>query len=636
MTKHRQDIDGLRALAVLPVLLFHAELGCPGGFVGVDIFFVISGFLIASLILTELDEGKFSLVTFWERRIRRILPALTVVVLATLAAGWFLFLPEDFVLIGRSAIAQAALMSNVFFYFHTNYFNDATETVPLLHTWSLAVEEQFYLLFPLLLIVLARRKKLSIPRTIAMLALGSFALSVLATHRKPAAAFYLLPTRAWELMTGAFLAAVPGWRWPARWMREGVAFGGLGLILFSIFFYTAATRFPGAAALLPCLGAAFIILSGGQEGTLVGTALRWQPVVFIGLISYPLYLWHWPLLVFARYDRAEPLLWMQRAAVLGAAAVLATLSWRYVETPFRQRLICSQRPRLFALAGCSMAGLMLLGGAVCWSHGIPARVPALAAVYSQGRYDFAFRNEITLDEAAAGAFAELGGQSTNQPIDLLLWGDSHAMAVAPVLDDLCRQFSVRGVQATHSTTAPLLGYVSRSGYSLQDKSAAFSKSVLDFIVKNRIRTVVLAARWTSYGPPDSLDADFISTIRAITASGARAYVLKDVPAPGFDVPRYAALTVLHHGDLRKLAIPPCTYRTSNEGFDRVFDQLSAMGADVLDAPQYFLNSNGFYDVVRDGKTLYWDWHHLSVAGAHVLKPMFEPLFRQLKQGTAKN
>ena len=260
---YRPDIDGLRALAILPVILFHADLGCPGGFVGVDIFFVISGFLITSLILKEINDDAFSLINFWERRIRRILPALAVVVLATLVAGWFLFLPVDFELLGKSVIAQATLLSNVFFYRQSlaggGYFAPVSDTKTLLHTWSLAVEEQFYVLFPLLLIMLARQKRLSIARAILWLCIGSLVLSIAGSYYRPEATFYLLPTRAWELMIGAFLAAIPGRQLSNPQIKEAVGWAGLGLIFYSMIFYTRETRFPGLAAIPPCLGTALII-----------------------------------------------------------------------------------------------------------------------------------------------------------------------------------------------------------------------------------------------------------------------------------------------------------------------------------------------------------------------------------------
>ena len=505
--------------------------------------------------MREIGDNTFSLVTFWERRIRRILPALIAVVLATLAAAWFLYLPEDLIAVGQSVLAQSVLMSNVFFFQHTGYFEAPLDTIPLLHTWSLAVEEQFYLLFPLLLMFLARYKRLSTSRCIAGLGVGSFVLSVIGSYYEPSATFYLLPTRAWELMVGAFLAANPGRQLSSQRLKEVAGLAGVGLILFSIFFYTDKTRFPGLAAVPPCLGAALIILSGSAKPTLVGRALSLRPVVFIGLISYSLYLWHWPFLVFSKYGSIEPQNRWLCVGALAASFVPAILSWRFIETPFRKRLLCPRRPQVFALAGCSMLLLVILGGGVYLIHGMPSRLPAQALAYADGRHDFGFRNQISLQQADAGEFAELGGQGTNQPVELLLWGDSHAEAVAPVLDELCRQFSVRGVQATHAATAPLLQYVSTGPSSLKEKSPVFSQSVMNFISQRHVKAVMLAAYWTTYRPPDSLNDSLVLTVQTVTASGARIYVVKDAPIPRFDVPRLAA-TSPAWPVLRKNILPP--------------------------------------------------------------------------------
>ena len=267
-------------------------------------------------------------------------------------------------------------------------------------------------------------------------------------------------------MIGAFLAASPGRRLSGPWLNETAGLSGLGLILYSIFCYTSETRFPGVAAIPPCLGAALIIFSGGAKSTFISRLLAWKPVVFIGLISYSLYLWHWPLLVFSKYNSMEPQSWELRVALLMVSVALAAISWKWIEMPFRKRLLCPRRPQVFAFAGCSMLTLLIFGGVVCLKQGMPSRLPAKALIFYNSRNDRAFRNEITLQQAAAGQFAELGAQSTNQPVEILLWGDSHAMSVAPVLDELCRRFSVRGVEATHPSTAPILGYFDHNRFGL--------------------------------------------------------------------------------------------------------------------------------------------------------------------------
>ena len=612
----------------MPVILFHANLGCPGGFVGVDIFFVISGFLISSLILKEIKSDAFSLVKFWERRVRRILPALCVVVLTTLVAGWFLYLPEDFALLGKSSVAQSMLLSNVFFWRHSGYFAAGVDTMPLLHTWSLAVEEQFYVLFPVFLIFIAARKRFSIARSISYLAVGSFMLSVLGSYFDLSATFYLLPTRAWELMVGAFLAAIPRRSEPVQWLNETAGLCGLGLILYSAFCYTRETRFPGLAAVPPCLGAGLIIFSGTLKPTFISRILAWKPVVFVGLISYSLYLWHWPLLVFSKYVGVEAQSWELRLILLTISFLLAVASWKFVETPFRQRVYAHRRPQVFALAGFSMMTLMVLGGGVWFLHGMPSRLPAKVLNYYNWRNDYAFRNEITPQQAAAGQFAELGAQNTNQPVEILIWGDSHAMAIAPVLDELCHRFSMRGVEATHSATAPILGYfcIDRA-HGLSEKSLAFSQSVYDFIAKKKVKAVILAALWSNYGPPDLVNDRLTTTVQFLMSTGAKVYVVKDVPIPGFDVPRRVARTVLHKGDLANLAGSQDQYAVANHDFDLIFNHLSQIGATILDAPRCLLNTNGLYDVIRDDKVLYIDSNHLTIEGSMLLSPMFEPLFR---------
>jgi hypothetical protein len=272
-----------------------------------------------------------------------------------------------------------------------------------------------------------------------------------------------------------------------------------------------------------------------------------------------------------------------------------------------------------------MLTLLTFGGGVYLKHGMPSRLPASALIFYNYRNEYAFRNEITLQQAAAGQFVELGAQSTNQPIEILIWGDSHAMAVTSVLDELCRRFSVRGVEATHSSTAPILGYTSHT--EPNSLPPAFSQSVVEFITQKHVKTVIIAADWHAYEPPDLVGARLAETVQTIIASHASVYVLKDVPIPDFNVPRLAALTVLHHGDLARLGTSPNKYAADNHNYEFIFNHLSQIGATVLDTPKCFLNTDGLYDVVRDDKVLYFDSHHLTVEGSKLLSPMFEPLFR---------
>jgi peptidoglycan/LPS O-acetylase OafA/YrhL len=270
MRTYRPEIDGLRAIAILTVVFYHVGLGCPGGYIGVDVFFVISGYLISSLILREMREGTFSLAGFWERRVRRIFPALAACVMATLVAGWFLLLPEDLENLGKSTVAQTLLAANIYFWRTTNYFASANEAKPLLHTWSLAVEEQFYLLFPLLLLACFRFPALRRPRTLVILILlglvGSLSVAVWGVKHQPYATFFLLPTRAWELLCGVLVAALPVSAIPtSRLVRESASWLGLAAILLPVWLYGETTPFPGLAALPPCLGTALFIWGTGRR-----------------------------------------------------------------------------------------------------------------------------------------------------------------------------------------------------------------------------------------------------------------------------------------------------------------------------------------------------------------------------------
>ena len=338
--RYRPEIDGLRAIAVMAVVLFHAGLGVSGGFIGVDVFFVISGFLITSLIIKDLEAGKFTLANFWERRARRIIPAAVVLVFVVLAAGWFLLLPSDYAALGKSAAWHAAFAANIYFWRNTNYFASAAEEQPLLHTWSLAVEEQFYLIVPLLLLALFRFPYFrSRGLLLALFLIGfafSLALSIVVVPRMPAVAFYLLPTRAWELLAGSIIAILPAASLSRIW-REILCGIALITIVVPCFIYTKETPFPGLAALPPCLGTALFIWASGPASTSIQNStfniqnlLAARPVVFIGLISYSLYLWHWPLFAFSTYWALDPLSLPYRLCLVAASFVLAILSWRFV------------------------------------------------------------------------------------------------------------------------------------------------------------------------------------------------------------------------------------------------------------------------------------------------------------------
>jgi peptidoglycan/LPS O-acetylase OafA/YrhL len=450
--KYRPDIDGLRALAVLSVLFFHANVaGFSGGFVGVDVFFVISGYLITSIISHDIALGRFSFVSFYERRIRRIFPALFAVVFFSILAAGIFFAPKDFADFGRSLLAMTFFVSNVFFKREagTGYFDRGSDSQPLLHTWSLSVEEQFYLFLPTVLILLARWAK---GRRIEYLWLGvivSFLINVWATRYRPQSAFYILIPRTWELLIGALLAlkAVPVLK--RRVFREITGLSGLGLILLAVSVFTTDTTFPGLRALVPCLGAWLIIYAGQNGASFVSAILSWRPVVFIGVISYSLYLWHWPIIVFSKYFSAGTLSAQQTAIVVILSLVMGFISFEFIESPFRGGGSPFTRRQIFSFAfGASVLSAAV--GFMIYSH------QGFSGRYSDATKQLVLRNadrKNDYQEVCANwrkhfnsiddiQFCNIGSQLSKK---IMFWGDSHVQQLYP----LVRKLHDRGELGNH-------------------------------------------------------------------------------------------------------------------------------------------------------------------------------------------
>jgi peptidoglycan/LPS O-acetylase OafA/YrhL len=405
---YRPEIDGLRAVAVVPVILFHASFGLfSGGFVGVDVFFVISGYLITVIILAELERGSFSLRGFYERRARRLLPALFVVLAACLPFAHLWMLPEQFREFSRAMISVVLFASNIYFWRNTDYFSPTAEENPLLHTWSLAIEEQFYIFYPLLLLLLWRSGRVRIFVLLVLATAASFALAHWGAYRYPGATFFLLPTRAWELGVGGICAFLLHGR--ARQERPLLALLGLGLILCSVFAFNAETPFPSAYALLPVGGAALIILYGGSTG-LAGRLLASAPLVGIGLISYSAYLWHQPLFAFARVrvsSHPDAALLLLLCVV---TLVLAYGTWRLVEQPFRSRPV-PVLPGQRSVFATSAAGFAVFATVGLWGEASEGR----RSIWAQQNPEQA--KLLTLYEEAVsirGVFLDDGGCRFNQ------------------------------------------------------------------------------------------------------------------------------------------------------------------------------------------------------------------------------
>lgn len=356
--KYRAEIDGLRALAVIPVILFHADFELfSGGFVGVDIFFVISGYLITTILIEDIENKRFSIVNFYERRARRILPALFLVMLACIPFAYFWMLPGQLKDFSQSLVAVSLFGSNILFWRESGYFAAVAEEKPLLHTWSLAVEEQYYVLFPIFLVLAWRFGKNRVFWMIVVIATFSLLLSEWGWRNKPTANFYLAPTRAWELFAGSIAAFIVQKQGVHR--NDLLSIAGLLAIIFSIFFYDDTTPFPSMYALVPILGVVLLLLYADKD-TFAAKLLSTKGIVGIGLISYSAYLWHQPLFAFARIRSLEHPTLPLMSALSAVSILLGYLSWRYIEKPFRDKNTIN-RTQIFSVSFVFLAGFIAVG-----------------------------------------------------------------------------------------------------------------------------------------------------------------------------------------------------------------------------------------------------------------------------------
>ena len=605
---YRPDIDGLRAVAVLPVLLYHADVpGFSGGFIGVDIFFVISGYLITGIITREIDAGSFSILTFYERRARRILPALLAMIAAVLIMASILFLPSDLDGVGPSALAAIGFLSNVWLFTQTGYFQGTAEVTPLLHTWSLGVEEQFYIGLPILLIGIARyRPGWRLPVILGLIAV-SFVWAAVKQADTDGFAFYMLPTRAWELLAGSLLAmgAVPAVT--RRCAAEFLCGAALLAIGAATALYSKQTVFPGITALAPVLAAAALIHCA--PGTLAGRLLAMKGPVWIGLISYSLYLWHWPLIVFWRYWPGHAVTFTSSAGLILASIALAWASWRFIERPFRDqnRFPSATLWRWSAggmgIAAAAAAALWLQGG---WS----SRFDAAALAYAKGASDVSpVRADCTADRIADHPRRCNLGRAV--PPSAVIWGDSHVVEIAWVLGE---RYGARGAgiaQRTRGSCPPVIGYDTPR----DPRCALFNGAVLrEIIAAPAIKTVYLGGYWAQ--PPyrdAAVDRLLDQTIARLQAAGKQVVLIGPIPPQRQPVPR-----LLAYQGPDAPTLPTATFRADTQWFTRHYPAWRQRGVRII-APLERLNRSGRTIIVAGGAPLYYDSHHLSLAGArHVL------------------
>jgi peptidoglycan/LPS O-acetylase OafA/YrhL len=639
--KYRSDIDGLRAIAVLAVLFFHTDVpGFSGGFVGVDIFFVISGYLITSILLKEINSKQFSIAKFYERRIRRIFPALFPVIAFTLIVGIYLFDPNALNDLGQSVTATTLFFSNILFWLKSGYFASPSLQKPLLHTWSLSVEEQFYIFFPLTLIMIRRYLKSRFFLWIMVAFIISFILSIYELRYNQEATFYLVPTRAWELLAGSILAMGVLPNLSKSWQKNLFALTGVILIIYSIFYYTEATPFPGLAAFPPVLGSALIIYSGMGEGTYPAQKLfTARPLVFIGLISYSLYLWHWPLIVSVKYMLFKPLSGYEKVGIILMSLGIAVLSWKYIELPFRdKRILIPDRKKLFTIAAIVMIFASGVGVAIYIQNGMIWRHPEAKKIMDQCEWEW-YPDGIygKIEQSANNIKPGKIGNKTVSP-SFLLWGDSHAMSLIPAFDNNAKKYRLSGFIATHSACPPIIGL---QIINKPFDEVTFNRNVLAFINKHHeIHTVFLAASWESYinsneicYPADYAGQGLYNTVKILKEMNRDVVLIGDYPLlKNYDSPRifYLEKRFPFMYDTKIFRTSRSDYEILNAKIYHLFADINKeLNAKIFRQDQIFFDTDGKTIIINQGVPLYRDNGHLSNFGSNYLAFIFNDFFKDM-------
>jgi len=634
--KYRREIDGLRALAVFPVVLFHAGFKAfEGGFVGVDVFFVLSGYLITSIIFEDMDKENFSIIKFYERRARRILPALFFVILCCLPFAWLWLLPIHLKDFSQSLVAVSTFSSNILFWKETGYFGVEAELKPLLHTWSLSLEEQYYLLFPPFLMALFKLRKQWMWGILTMIAIVSLIVAQWGAYNVPSGAFYFLPARGWELAIGALIAFYFSYKrtkidtiLSCKITSELLGLLGLLLICYSVIKFDKFTPFPSLYTLIPTLGTALIIVFS-TPSNIVGRLLGAKPMVGIGLISYSIYLWHQPLFAFARHrSLTEP-----SAAfliILSFLSVgLAYFSWRFVETPFRNKQIISSK-KVFSFAGVGSVLFAMIGLTGHISNGYNNRLNnngiLLADISKKVIINYG------LNQDCIHKFTLSPNCRTSDEPEILVWGDSYAMHLIQGI--LASNPSAKIIQMTKSACGPFFEVApisTRYPASSAKECLSFNSSIHTWLKTHKtIKYVVLSSPFGQYleasqviindhlyeANQELVTKQFIATINQLKNLGLVPIVFSPTPQNGENIGECLAKAQFYSEDLNA-----CNFRREavNKTSDEVFQFLKNISKN---SKVIFMDEGiceeGLCKVSSDYTFIYRDSGHLSHEGSALL------------------
>jgi peptidoglycan/LPS O-acetylase OafA/YrhL len=663
---YRLDIDGLRAIAVCIVICFHFTVpGFTGGFIGVDVFFVLSGYLIGSIIINQMDNNRFSFVHFYFRRIRRLFPAFVAVIVVTTIAAYLLMLPPDFREFGQSVIASSVYLSNILFYWEAGYFDTASHLKPLLHTWSLSVEEQFYIIFPALLWLIYRLKKSWHFPIFCLLTAVSLATAQWYLGKDTDAVFYLYPFRTWEMFIGVCLATRKLPQVTLTKTSTLMAAVGLAMIILPTFIYDKNTPFPGLTALIPCLGTCLLIHSGNQSASILHRLLSHPIPVFIGKISYSLYLWHWPVFVLFMYIKTYEQPTFVDVIIMSAVTFAASVaSWKYIETPFREgKAIFAQKPQgVFGFTIVVSIMLVTIGFVFHKTDGLPARFSGDTRLFVTAANDLFgdFDNCYGEDNST---LKDIGYCAINDPFNAknytLIWADSHGAAYKSGLK--------QAIEGKHSALIvwsggcpPVFGIDKDESVSSPkiDAMCATRNRAVEKLLKSdtRINAVVLIGRWSYYLNSGGIGVDknnkitlwheggakgdvaqqdkffvnaFEKTIEKLNQQGHLVFVVEQAPEFSRFKARTVAFGLVLGGTIDQYeALTTEDYQVVQSRQGKLQEAIKNASADgkitILKTHDFFCNA-GQCSLMLSGEPMYFDNNHLSATGSKRIKSMFDPL-----------
>jgi peptidoglycan/LPS O-acetylase OafA/YrhL len=627
----RFEINALRAFAVLAVMAYHFGVpGFSGGFTGVDVFFVISGFLMASQVLSASERDAFSFASFYSSRLRRIFPALFVVVFVCLVWGWFFDLPKDYINTNRHAVSALFFVSNIAFDGERGYFDAAAHTKSLLHTWSLAVEGQFYIFLPVFLILMQRFAKRYLFLIAGIVLLVGCVWALYINHVTPGKGFYLLSCRIWEFFIGVMLATYQMRKLSAA-ARNLLGIFGLVFLIGSFCLIDASIPWPGIWTLIPTLAAAMLIAAGNTD--LTRKLLGSWPLQRVGDISYSLYLWHWPVWVFSNNllsMSGRDLNWMDRFGMLLLSFLLAGLSWRFIEQPIRLKRQWWSSKRLVFLALIGAFSVFSFGLANVAMNGMPFRLSvyvqrAAEATFINTPRDECFRRGDSTKDAPE-QFCSFGVVGSVDP-ELALWGDSHANQYLTAVSDAATNINIAGIIATQSACSARKIESKATTISACEK---FNQEVYQYISSHAtIKTVILGKWWA-----DIDNAPLLTLIRDLVSQGKKVILIGALPSPGFDVPeRWSKQQISAGQAIDSMVIPMSSQSPSLAIREKMISELLPLlqaGSVIYIDPFKHLCDYEKCRLVEDGSSNFRDESHLSHSSTMRFMPDFEDAIRKMK------